>query len=560
MNQSLIRYKWNEISWRKLQRNTFKLQKRIYQASQDGDIKRMRHLQKLLLSSKSAKLLSVRKVTQDNRGKKTAGVDGVKSLKPNQRLDLVEAINLHKRAKPVRRIMIPKTGNSEMRPLGIPTIEDRIKQALVKMVIEPEWEAKFEPNSYGFRPGRSCHDVYGAIFGALTRKKAYVLDADISGCFDNIDHKALLEKLNTIPTARRNIKSWLEAGVMENNTFYKNDKGTPQGGVISPLLANVALHGLEYDTKEALSNDLFQYLKEKKGKASIIESQQMMSVIRYADDFVIIHENKDIVMKAKSFVEKWLSNIGLTLKKSKTRISHTFKVIKGLKPGFDFLGFTIRQFSVNCNKQGYKLLIKPSRKAQKNHMLVIREKLRKMRGETQATVIRRLNPIIKGWSRYYVPAVSRKVFERQSHLMHCKLWKWALWKHPHKGQRWIKRKYFREHGGDKWRFMTHKNEILVRHSDYNVKRHVKVIGTKSPYDGNFVYWAKRMGRSLDIPQRVAQLLKKQHGKCIECRFWFNDTDRMEVHHNDWNRHNNSIDNLVLLHGHCHDHVHKVRYV
>ncbi len=249
MNQSLIRYKWNEIPWRELQRNTFKLQKRIYQASQDGDIKRMRRLQKLLLNSKGAKLLSVRKVTQDNRGKKTAGVDGIKSLKQNQRLDLTTAIDLQKRAKPVRRIMIPKSGDSEMRPLGIPTIEDRVKQALVKMVIEPEWEAKFEPNSYGFRPGRSCHDVYGAIFGALKRKKAYVLDADIFGCFDNIDHKALLEKLNTIPIIRRNIKGWLESGVMANNMFYRSDKGAPQGGLCK------ALHNPPYAKKVIMQSN-----------------------------------------------------------------------------------------------------------------------------------------------------------------------------------------------------------------------------------------------------------------------------------------------------------------
>lgn len=556
MNQLLIRYKWNEISWRKFERIAFKLQKRIYRASQDGDNKNMRRLQKLLLRSKSAKFLSVRKVTQDNRGKKTAGIDGIKNLNQNQRLELVEELNLHEKSKPVRRVMIPKPGNSEKRPLGIPIIKDRVKQALIKMVIEPEWEAKFEQNSYGFRPGRSAHDVYGAIFGALKRKTAYVLDADISGCFDNIDHKALLEKLNTTPTITRNIRSWLEAGIMENNIFYKTDKGTPQGGVISPLLANVALHGLEYETKQALSGELFQYMKEKFGKASIMLSQQMMSIIRYADDFVIIHENKEIVLKAKLFVEKWLSTIGLKLKESKTRISHTLETIEGMKPGFDFLGYTIRQFSVSCNRQGYKLLIKPSRLSQKKHGRVIREKLRNMRGETQATVVSRLNPIIKGWCRYYIPAVSRKVFEKLSHLIHCKLWKWALWRHPHKGQSWVKRKYFRKHGKDKWRFMTHKNEILVRHSDFHIKRHVKVRGIKSPYDGDFIYWAIRLGRSLNLPQRMAQLLKIQSGRCQECQFWFKDTDHMEMHHKDQNRQNSKISNIALLHGHCHDNIHK----
>ena len=197
-------YKWDEIDWRKLERSVFKLQKR--QASKSGDWKRMKRLQKLLLKSKSAKLLAVRRVTQVNKGKKTAGVDGVKSLSPTQRLKLVNELNLNEKSKPVRRIWIPKPGKSEKRPLGIPTMADRAKQALVKLVLEPEWEAKFAPNTYGFRPARSCHDAIQAIFLATYQKNAYVLDADIKGCFDNIDHIALLKKINTFPRLRRVIK------------------------------------------------------------------------------------------------------------------------------------------------------------------------------------------------------------------------------------------------------------------------------------------------------------------------------------------------------------------
>ncbi len=238
-------YEWSDTNWRKLERNVFKLQKRIFQASNRGDVKLVRRLQKLLISSRAAKALAVRRVTQDNQGRKTAGVDGQKSLTPEQRLTLVNKIELGSKVKPTRRVWIPKPGTDEKRPLGIPTMEDRARQALAKLALEPEWSARFEPNSYGFRPGRSCLDAIGAIFIAIRSKAKYVLDADISKCFDRINHNALLKKLNTYPTLRRQIRAWLKAGVMDGKNLFPTPEGTPQGGVISPLLANVALHGME---------------------------------------------------------------------------------------------------------------------------------------------------------------------------------------------------------------------------------------------------------------------------------------------------------------------------
>ncbi|WP_367274999.1 reverse transcriptase N-terminal domain-containing protein [Microcoleus sp. PH2017_39_LGB_O_B] len=243
-------YEWNKTPWRKLERVVFKLQKRIYQAANRGDIKALRRLQKLLMKSWAAKCLAVRRVTQDNKGKKTAGVDGVKSLTPKQRLDLIGNINLSSKVSPTRRVWIPKPGTEEKRPLGIPTMKDRALQALVKLALEPEWEARFEPNQYGFRPGRSCQDAIGAIFNAIRYKQKYVLDADIAKCFDKIDHEALLKKLNTFPLLRRQIKAWLRAGVMDGQQLFPTLEGTPQGGVISPLLANIALHGMEHRIKE----------------------------------------------------------------------------------------------------------------------------------------------------------------------------------------------------------------------------------------------------------------------------------------------------------------------
>src|SRR4028118_239706 len=201
---------WNQVNWRKLERKVFKLRSRIYRASQRGDVKALRKLQKMLMKSWSARALAVRRVTQDNTGKKTAGVDGLKSLTPKHRLDLVTKLRLGIKASPTRRVWIPKPGTEEKRPLGIPTMIDRALQALVKLALEPEWEARFEPNSYGFRPGRSCHDAIEAIFTVTAQKAKYVLDADIAKCFDRINHKALLEKLNTFPTIRRQVRAWLQ--------------------------------------------------------------------------------------------------------------------------------------------------------------------------------------------------------------------------------------------------------------------------------------------------------------------------------------------------------------
>ncbi|GHU15481.1 hypothetical protein FACS189449_13110 [Alphaproteobacteria bacterium] len=244
--------------------------------------------------------------------------------------------------------------------MGIPIMADRARQALAKLALEPEFEAKFEPNSYGFRPARSCHDAMEAIFNTIHQKNAYVLDADIKGCFDNIDHSKLLKKLNTFPKLRRVIRRWLKSGIMEGDVFQKTKAGTPQGGVISPLLANIALGGLEYETKKALGEELFVYAKGKQSKIGRKDARNQLSIIRYCDDFVIIHESLELIEKAKEFVQQWLRQMGLELSETKTRIRHTLKSIDGGEIGFKFLGFWVRQYHDKCRKRGYITLIKPS--------------------------------------------------------------------------------------------------------------------------------------------------------------------------------------------------------
>lgn len=560
MDQEKSWYEWNTVDWKKTERQVFKLQKRIYQASRRGDRKTVHRLQRLLTTSRSAKLLATRKVTQDNRGKRTAGVDGRTAIMPSQRCKLAARLDIAKKPSPVRRIWIPKPGKKEQRPLGIPTIEDRAKQALVKLALEPEWEAKFEPNNYGFRPGRSSHDAIEAIFGSIKQKNVYVLDADIEGCFDNINHQALLEKMETYPKLRRIVRHWLKVGYVDNQSLFPTKKGTPQGGVISPLLANRALHGIEQDTKEALYPLILETLKSEskdatRGKARNI---QTLSIIRYADDFIVMHESLKVVEAAQRHIEKWLARMGLALKQEKTQVVHTLETYQGQKAGFDFLGFHVRQYPASKKGEGryqFKSIIKPSDEAIKRHIAEIQEVLRKYRGAPQVGVISKLNPIIRGWANYYGTVVSRKVFERTRHILHQLLWRWASFRHPHKGDGWRRRKYFRTHGGNNWRFMTHEGKFLMEHIDTKITRHRKVAEARSPYDGDRTYWSARMGRHPDIPRATAQTLKRQGGRCWKCREFFKPEDILEEHHIDGNRKNNRKENFGILHGHCHDEVH-----
>jgi RNA-directed DNA polymerase len=350
---------WKTIPWHKRERKVFKLQTRIFKASRRGDVKAVRQLQKTLMRSWSAKCLAVRRVTQDNQGKQTAGVDGVKSIPPKQRLELVNQLRLSQRAKPARRVWIPKPGQAtEKRPLGIPTMADRALQALVKLALEPEWEARFEPNSYGFRPGRGCHDAIEAIYNGTFLKAKYVLDADISKCFDQINQETLLAKLNTFPTMRRQIKAWLKSGVIDQGQWFATATGTPQGGVVSPLLANIALHGMEERIKQAFP----------KWNAKTGGHCQPPHLIRYADDLVVLHADRTIVQQCQQILLEWLTPMGLTLHPNKTRITHTLHPHEG-KVGFDFLGFTVRQFPAGKHHTahnayrtplGFKTLIQPS--------------------------------------------------------------------------------------------------------------------------------------------------------------------------------------------------------
>ena len=477
-------YEWEMLPWEKIQKGVLKLQKRIYQASKSGNVKAVRRLQRLLLTSWSARCLAIRKVDQGNKGKKISSIDGKSALaksalKQFERANLIDSLELSDRVISAKRVWISKSGKLRKRPLGIPINHERAKQALIELALQPEWEAKFEKNSDGFRSGKSCHDAMEAIHKHIRTPK-YVLSGCISGCFDNINLSYLLSKLNTSPKISKQIKAWLKSGVINEKSLFPQKNGTPQAGVISSLLANIALHGLEKAIEDySKTVNISEKPWDSKYRQNCPDNQMMkMGFIRYADNFVVIHEKLEAIVGVKGMIERWLKDIGLQLKDSKTKIVHTLNEHEGNTPGFDFLGFNFRSYSGKTpdirnrktSKEAAKefvSFVKPSKESIKIHQETLSKIIRKSgKSITQEALICKLNPVIRGFANYYNKSVSYSdLSAKLDRLIYLKLRRWAKRRHPRKGGKWVKDKYWWDsRPGHKWEFKTKNGVELLKHS------------------------------------------------------------------------------------------------
>ena len=448
----------NGLPWRSLEQQVVRMQKQIAQASLHGGRQAVYDLQQRLMESEAARLLAVRRAAEENQGKDTAGIDGVKSLGPKERLTMAAVISPrnwgYQPPMPVRRVWVPKQGATERRPLAILTMIDRCKQALVKLALEPEWEVRFEAHSYGFRPGRGAHDAIAAIVVAIERQPVFVFDADIEEAFDHVNQLALLEKLQTYPALRQAIAGWLSAGVMDGNSYSASDMGIAQGGVLSPLLMNVALHGMEAVVREG---------------AATGRGRERPLIVRYADDFVILHSDLKELQQAVRRVKHWLARMGLQLHAGKTRITHTLTPYQG-QVGFDFLGFHIRQEQATSEiaragaspdrtllrgNPRVETIIGPSREASRRHLAAIDQRLQQLQTALQGRVIEELNPLIVGWVAYYNGVVPVAAMSRYDDLVEQRLLNWASKRHPGKDRDWLLNRYWQRDGKSGRVFATH---------------------------------------------------------------------------------------------------------
>ncbi len=444
-------HQWDNIPWDHLEREVKLSQERIFHASKQGE-ETMYVLQQELLASEEARLLAVRHVTEDNEGKHTAGVDGIKSLTDAERLHMAFAIHPshweHQRPQPVLRIWIPKPGKTEKRPIGILPMIDRCKQALVKLALEPEWEARFEAHSYGFRPNRSTHDAVHTLVRAIEHRPGYVFDTDIEGAFDHVNQEMLVEKLHTFSALTHAITAWLKAGVLDDGTFLPSEIGITQGGPLSPLLMNVALHGME----SAIRDDT-------------APSQEQPLLVRYADDFVMLHPDLPTLEQAASRIKDWLAQMGLHLNAHKTHITHTLTPYQG-QVGFEFLGYSLCQYPLeqdSSSAPGFHTVIAPDAGASAHHLSVIADHLHVLQAAPQEQVIHALNPIIAGWAAYYRGMASAETMSQYDDQVTELLVAWAVARHPHQDRDWILQRYWQHVGKDDYRFATPEGVHLLTH-------------------------------------------------------------------------------------------------
>jgi RNA-directed DNA polymerase len=536
---------WHAIDWESANHTVRRLQARIVKAPKEKRWGKVKALQRLLTHSFSGKALAVRRVTE-NQGKNTPGVDRIIWNTPHKKINAIYSLRQRDyHPQPLRRIYIPKK-NGKKRPLGIPVMKCRSMQALYLLALDPVAETLADPNSYGFRPGRSTADAIEQCFKVLGKQASpqWILEGDIKGCFDAISHAWLLTH---IPMEKAMLRKWLKAGYMEQRILYLTEAGTPQGGIISPVLANMTLDGLERVIHEAIPPTT---RKSREAKVHLI---------RYADDFLISGSSKELLeQEMKPLVEAFLRERGLQLSLEKTLITH-------IEDGFDFLGQNVRKYTTG---KRHKLLIKPAKKNVAAFLEKVRDIVKANKPLPAGKLIAKLNPIIRGWVNYHRHVVSKKTFSTVDEAIYHTLKRWINRRHPRKSDAWKAKKYFKTCGGDNWVFFGTDGEQtwhLTRADSAPTARHVKIQGEANPYDPTWEsYFEKRLDVRMEATLKgkrwLLTLWKEQRGLCPVCNQKITKITGWHSHHILWRSKGGSdrAENRVLLHPTCHQQVHSQR--
>ena len=531
---------WHSIDWAGCYREVRRLQARIVKATQEGRCGKVKALQRLLTNSFSGKALAVRRVTE-NQGRRTPGVDGITWSTPKSKIKAVLSLKRRGyRPCPLRRIYIPKADGKKMRPLGIPCMIDRAQQALYLLALEPIAETMADPNSYGFRSARSTADAIEQCFTVLSQADSatWILEADIRSCFDEISHDWLIAH---IPTDKAMLRGWSKAGYLHNRVLHVTEAGTPQGGIISPTLMNMTLDGLENMLRA-------RYRRSKSNSPKV-------NIVRYADDFIITGVTKDVLVnEVRPTVEQFLAERGLSLSQEKTRVTH-------IDNGFDFLGMNVRKY-------GGKLLIKPAKANVQRFLRKLRETVKAGAMWRQGDLIRKLNPLLRGWANYHRHAVSKHIFNSVAHAVWQCLWRWARRRHPHKGTGWVRRRYFRSVGFRQWIFGTEtgktlgsgRKELLVLYdiAGTPIRRHRKIKADANPFDPKWEsYFEERLGLammdSLKGRKQLIRLWLDQVRACPVCQQMITKSSGWRLYHmvRKIDGGKDTPGNLVVLHPGCH---------